>query len=225
MYRLGERKHSRRKLYAWLGGFLVLLFAGAIVAVYLLHADTVISQTPAPVVRRLTYAAPKTTVYEGATFKISLPEGWKTMAVTDMPTPTYTWHGTGKTDGNRWLDVYVDADLTTLSLNRAVSVAAHGNGVSATSDVSDNCASFIGNAKPAPHQTYVPAKWHDLPFLCETGTYARDVVGTVSADGLNNVTISGPASGKHHYMFTYTDNSASPDYKVFTDALQTFQAK
>lgn len=225
-YRVGERKHSHKRLYIWLGSFLSVLVLGSVIGIRFLHADTHIGDTPAPVTRTITYDTPNVQVFEGATFKISLPNTWKVMPVSDTPTPTYTWHGTDKKTGDdaRWIDVYVDADLQTFSINRVVSVQANGTGLSVTSDVSDNCTNFTGTPVGAGH-TYVQAKWQNIAFLCETGNYTRDVVGTVSPDGLNTVNITGPTKGLHHYLFVYTDNSSSANYKIFTDALKTFVAK
>lgn len=225
MYRLGERKHVRRRMYIWLGGLLGLLAVGAIIGVRMLHADTVIGNTPNVVTRTISYDAPKVQVFEGKTFQITLPSTWKAMPVDDTPIPTYTWHGTGTADNARWLDVYVDVSLADFSLNRVISVESNGPGLSVTSDTSDNCTSFTGGTSAGPTQTHVQAKWQGVPFLCETGNYSRDVVGIVSGDGLNDVTVTGPLSGVHHYMFVYTDNSASPDYKIFSEALKSFMAK
>lgn len=226
-YRVGERTHSHRRMYIWLGSFLGLLVLGSVIGIRFLHADTHIGVTPNVMIRKITYDTPNVQVFEGATFKISLPSDWKTMHVDDFPIPTYTWHGTNKKTGDdaRWLDVYVDADLQTFSVNRVVSVQANDPGISVTSEVSDNCTNFTGTSVgPAAH-SYVQAKWQNVTFLCETGSYTRDVVGTVSPDGLNTVIVTGPVKGLHHYLFVYTDNSASANYKLFTDALKTFTAK
>jgi hypothetical protein len=223
-YRIGERKHSHRRMYIWLGGFLAALVFGAVIGVRMLHADTHIADTPKVVTRKITYDTPNTGVFEGSTFKLTLPSDWKPMPVTDTPTPTYSWHGKSKDDVARWIDVYVDADVATFSLNRVVSVQANGAGLSVTSEVSDNCTNFTG-APVGSGQSHIQAKWQNLTFLCETGNYARDVVGTVSPDGLNTVIVTGPLKGMHHYLFVYTDNSASADYKIFTDALKSFVAK
>ena len=224
MYRLGERKHSHRKLIISLICLSVLILAGAIAAVIFLKPDTHISTPPKVVVRKIVYDTPKVSTFEGATFKIQLPSDWKVMTVTDTPQPTYTWHGTSKTDANRWIDVYVDADLATFSINRVIAAQANGTGISVTSDVSDNCTSFTGVTPDSTH-SYTQAKWEGVPFLCETGNYSRDVVGTSSPDGLNTINITGPVSGLHHYFLVYTDNSESPDYSFFTNALKSFQAK
>jgi len=226
MYRLGERKHSRRRMYAWLSGLLMVLVIGSAIGIRMLHADTVIGNTPKVVVRKISYDTPKVSVFEGATFKITLPSDWKAMPVNDMPTPTYTWHGVSKDDAQRWIDIYVDnGGLAEFSVNRVISVEPNGITLTLTSDVSDNCTGFTGGVSVGPGQSHVQAKWQGVPFLCETGNYSRDVVGIVSADGLNDVNITGPAKGLHRYMFVYTDNSNSPDYKIFTDALRSFMAK
>lgn len=224
MYRLGERKHSRRRMYSWLAGLAVLLVTGAVVGIRMLHADTFIGNTPQPVIHTISYATPQVGTFEGLTFKIMLPSDFKVMPTTDTPVPTYTWHGTTKTDNDAWIDIYVDANMANFALNHVVSVQANGSMLNVTSEVSDTCTNFTG-ATVGAGQTSIQAKWQGLPFLCETGTYTRDVVGIVSADGLNTVNISGPLKGMHHYFFVFTDNSNSPNYQVFTDALKSFIAK
>ena len=71
MYRLGERKHSRRRMYAWLSGLLMVLVIGSAIGIRMLHADTVIGNTPKVVVRKISYDTPKVSVFEGANFKIT----------------------------------------------------------------------------------------------------------------------------------------------------------
>jgi hypothetical protein len=102
-------------------------------------------------------------------------------------------------------------------------VQASGTGVSPLGDVSDNCTTFTNGADS--HQATQAAKWDGLPFLCDTGNYERDVVGIVSSDGSNTVKVTGTTGATHRFFITYTDNSPSPDYTVFTAALRTFQAK
>ena len=70
-----------------------------------------------------------------------------------------------------------------------------------------------------------PAKWESIDFICDSGNYQRDVVGSVSGDGLNNINLTGPTKGPHRYFFTYTDNNSQPDYAIFSEALKSFKAK
>jgi hypothetical protein len=69
------------------------------------------------------------------------------------------------------------------------------------------------------------AKWSGINFLCDLGNYLRDVVGTSSPEGINSVTLTGNTTGKHTLFFMYTDNTPSPDYSTFINALKSFQLK
>ncbi len=222
MYRLGERRESHRGFYIWLGVILTIIIGGGAASLLLLHPDAKVSKTPAAVVRKITYDDGATITYNEPTFSITLPNDWKVEPVNDQPAPTYTWHGTNKDNTDRWIDVFVDAIPATLAVNRVVHVQANGGAISVISDVSDNCTTF-GNA-PNQSSGVAQTKWEGLSFLCDTGNYTRDVVGTVSPDGINQVSLTG-ATGTHHFFFTYTDNSYTPNYQIFTKALKSVIAK
>lgn len=223
MYRLGEREHHHRKLYISL-----VLLAGVIVALGLaarhyLKSDSQITQQSPAAVSAVTYAQTKTQRLDTPYFTISVPSTWKLSGINaEDPKPKYIWQGTVGEDKNRWISVYMDTALSTFAVNRAVHIQADGPSITVIGSTSDNCTSFTGASKT---QAQTPAKWEGIDFICDSGNYERDVVGTVSPDGMNNINLTGPLKGVHHYFFTYTDNSNQPDYSIFTNALKTFKAK
>lgn len=222
MYRLGEREHKHRKLYFWLGVFVLLVIGGYIAARHLLKSNTEASGSPAKVTN-VVFDQSKTQKVDTPLFTLDIPAGWKPRVNQyDIPAPAYSWQGTTGEDRSRWLSVYVDANLASFAVNRALHVEANGALMNVISAVSDNCTSYTGTANT---QARTPAKWDNIDFTCDSGNYERDVVGTVSSAGMNNVTITGAAKGAHRYFFTYTDDSSQPDYTIFTSALKSFGAK
>jgi hypothetical protein len=225
MYRLGELEYSHHRFYIWLAAFVIFILAAILVVSHFLKATTQIGNAPAVVTTNVNYNTAQTTTFTEPLFTINLPTGWKPAIINDTPTPTYTWQGTSGEDKQRWLDVYVDdtATLKSLAVNRELYVQGHQNMINVLSDVSDNCTTFTG-ISTTQNQGSVPAKWQGINFLCDTSNYERDVVGTASPNGLNDLTVSG-STGSHNFFFTYTDNSASPDYSIFTSALKSFKLK
>jgi len=223
MYRLGEVEHSHRKFYSILGGFIVLVALTIFLALHFLSPDTRIDAPPAVVTTHVSYDTTKLQTFNEPLFSIRLPDDWKPVVhSTDIPQPIYTWQGTQKDNANRWLSVYIDEDVSTLAVNRELSVQSNDKSINVLSDVSDNCTTFTGTAVQSHGST--PAKWQGVDFLCDSGNYERDVVGVASTDGLNTLRMVG-SSGTHKFFFTYTDNSVGPDYSIFINALKSLDLK
>jgi hypothetical protein len=221
MYRLGERNESHRGFYIWLVAFLVALVGASFVALHFVGTNTHISKAPAPVTHKITYDTTDVTYVEPL-FSIAVPSDFKAAHVDEGPQATYTWEGTKGDNTDRWISVYVDNIPTSLAVNRVIHVQSNGKLISVISDVSDNCTTF--GAAVSQGSGVIQAKWEGLSFLCDTGNYTRDLVGTVSPDGINNLIMTG-TQGKHSFFITYTDNSFSTDYSIFTKALKSFTMK
>jgi hypothetical protein len=221
VYRLGQRRLSRKRLYVTLLVFLLLVGAAAAIAKLYLKPQASISKKPDPVVSHVSYAA-QTVTYNTPLFSISVPKDFKQVTSnTDTPVPNYIWQGTTKDNQARWVDVYVDKSVPELAVNRVIQVQAGGATLNVLGDVSDNCVSFTDGADAHPHT--ISAKWQGLSFLCDSGNYERDVVGVVSPDGLNTVALTTREGATHHIFITYTDNSPQADYTIFKAALQSFK--
>jgi hypothetical protein len=223
MYRLGERKHSHRRFYIWFIGFAIFLAALFGFGHHYLKSNTHIGSPPPVVTKKISYDPPAQTIFNENLFSIGVPSGWKLVTRNDIPAPTYTWQGTTGDDQSRWLSVYVDMSLPAFAVNRELHIMGSGSAINVVSDTSDNCTSFTG-ASTAQNHGSAPAKWEGIDFLCDVGNYERDVVGIVSSDGFNTVSVTG-ASSMHHFFFTYTDNSVRPDYSIFTNSLKSFRLK
>lgn len=225
VYVVGHRSARRRAGRAAVIVLIVLLLlvAGAFAAKHFLSSDTTISDTPPATTS--TVKAPSTNKkhINQQSFSMDLPADWQPTSPPDQPYTIYSWHNTTQNKGVRQLNVYVDG-APQLAVNRVLPVQANGAELSAAGDVSGNCVDFTPNAKNSRASGSMAAKWQDVKFLCDTANYVRDVVGTSSHDGIDTVKLSG-ASGQHSFFFTYTDNSAVPDYNIFIDALNSFQAK
>jgi len=223
MYRVGEnpikRRHHRIELYAVI---LAALIVGAFFGRQALRADTTISPAPTAVHKTVSTNT-VTKIFDEASFTINLPQDWKLVTHYTTGTDRYTFQNTDTKIAGRLLDIYIDSVPATLGINRALSVQANGNQVSPIGDVSDNCASFTSTGSPSTSDA-VLAKWNDVPFLCDLGNYERDVVGTVSTDGINKVTLT-DSKGQHNLFFAYTDNNINPDFSIFINALQSFRFK
>jgi hypothetical protein len=223
MYRFGERIHHHRKLYVWLISFVCVLVISVFAGDKLLKSDTHIAKAPAPTVHALNYNDTKTITFSEPLFMIALPSDWKLESKATTPYVTYRFGSTLAHQDARWLDIYTDGVPAGFGVNRALAVSASGGKLVLESDVSDNCANFTGPVAGQP-ATATLGKWQGVDFLCDLGNYVRDVVGTSSPEGPDVVTLTG-TTGKHQFFFAYTDNNASADYSIFTNALKTFRAK
>jgi len=221
-YRLGKRQISHRKwkLLA-LAIVLVLLGAGALWAKFYLRANTVIDPPPPAVTTQVTGNKEATKQFDEGLFTIDLPKDWVFTGHETARYSVYSWHNTKENPGVQQLQIYVDTIPADLGVNRVLPVQGEGNRAVPTT-VSDTCANFTGNKVPGSATT--PAKWDGIDFLCDLANYERDVVGTSSTDGINMVRLTG-SRGTHKIFFAYTDNSGTPNFTIFTNAVQSFQLK
>lgn len=224
MYRLGDNPIKRRHRHMVLFAVFVLLLLGAgIFAKQSIRSDTSLSPTPPAITRTVTADTGKTKSIDEPLFSLDMPADWKLANRQVNTIDSYTWESTDKKAAGRAITLYIDTVPQTMGVNRALTVQANGNRITPIGDVSDNCASFTS---PMSGQSAVatPAKWGGAAFLCDLGNYERDVVGIVSADGINRLNVAGQ-SGTHALFFTYTDNNIQPDFNIFISALQSFRLK
>lgn len=199
-----------------------MLIVGVVFGKHLLRSDTAIS--PAPMaVRKTVSTAQATKTFAEEAFTIDLPNDWKLVMHYTNGANRYTFQNSDPKIAGRMLDIYFDNLPTSLGINRALSVQANGDRVVPIGDVSDNCTSFTSPMTGSQSEA-TPAKWNDVPFLCDLANYERDIVGTVSTSGINKVTLTG-ANGPRNLFFAYTDNNINPDFTIFLSALQSFQLK
>jgi hypothetical protein len=224
MYHEGKRiisHHKSHVIMVWIVIVLVALTVGGIIsAKHLLKSDTNLGKTPKPVVNTVVAASSPTKQFTEGIFTISLPKDWVYVGRAQDIYRAYIFENTATDKGVRQLDIYVDNIPTGLGVNQVLPVTTAVTKIYVTS-VSGNCAQFTGDKVPGNPAT--PAKWQGVNFLCDLGNYTRNVVGTSTDTSVNSLTLTGPTAGTHKLFFTYTDNSAEPDYQILYDSLQSFR--
>jgi hypothetical protein len=223
MYKLGQRPHHKQKLYAVLILlFTVLIIIGFRVVSGLLEPQTTLSDSEATV-RHVDVVTPPTKEVNTPIFSMTIPRTWQAVKPSFIPAAQYAWRGSTKDDSPRSLELYVDTIPTRMAVNKLLPLRSSDNRIVVGDSISDNCVSFTDSSKADKKTATILAKWSDVNFYCDTGNYARNVVGTGSPDAINSVTLTGPKVGVHRFFFVYTDNGSKPDYTIFTDLLNTFR--
>lgn len=217
--------HKTRRKHPWRWTIGVLLIIGSVTTFGLstLKSQTVVS-VPKTVIKKVDTATAVDS-YQKGVFTIDLPKGWQFMSKQSDVYTIYHFRGTGQEDGNRLLDIYEDSQLPNFAINRMMPVVANETGGLTTdaSMVSDNCDEYTTGSLAGRSTVGVIAKWQGIEFLCDKGNTLRNVVGSGSKDGLNNVFIKTPTSRQHRYFMAYTDNNIKPDYAIFAAAINSFK--
>lgn len=226
MYRVEKQTHRHRRLVRnlWIV-FVVSIFG---VALYVL---THLRITPEQNIRN---AAPTSKGFDNNSaakvkvdkplFTMELPAGWKEVAVTIniVNAPKYAF--SSNAERMTHIDLYIDAIPATLGINKAIVLTSQGDGVS-YGTVSENCTTFTDLKLSNPKTGLAPAKWQETNFLCDTGNYNRQVVGTIAGEGVNTLTVHGTTQGSHVFFMTYTDNTIGPSYTTLYDILGSLHFK
>lgn len=203
----------------------VLLFAG--VVYWLMHLRIVpeqkIRNTP-PVSNNYKSDSSAKVVVDKPMFKLELPKDWREVKTNNNISTPPIYSFSSPSDQAQLLEMYIDSLPTGMAVNKAIVVTAQGDGLSYDS-VSDNCTTFTEASLKNPQTGNAPARWQTTNFICDMANYARAVVGTMSAEGVNQVTVSGPSTGTHKLFITYTDNNISPNYNTFYDILRSLHFK
>lgn len=226
MYRLGTPVHKHRKIVLSSLGLILLVILG-IVAFKGLHL-TAVPQTKiknaSPVTTAYDVHEPKKVKIDEPLFSMELPAGWTTYKpAPGAPVPA-AYDFKSPSAEARQLAVYIDAIPATMPLNRIVVVSSNG-GTLDHSNASDNCSEYTQPTAAEKAAGVADGKWQGVDFLCDIGNYERNVVGTASTEGNNQVTLTGPTVGAHKIFLVYTDNGASADYTVFYGIINSFKLK
>lgn len=218
MYQYDKRTHKHAKLKrraTWLG--VLVLFSAVVYGVAQLRItpEQEIKNSP-PLSRGYNATVDKKQQFTKAEFTFTATSGWKEYAVQQGQfNPRYVFKDVSK---SRVMEVYIDNLPEELGVNRAI-VVDSVDGTISYDVVSDNCTTFTDSSKKNPQTGIGVAKWQEIEFLCDMGNAARAVVGTISDDGKNMVSVTA-ATGKVYKVFiAYTDNNINPDYNVFYDIL------
>lgn len=225
MYQVGKREHKHRKFwkrFGWLVGLLVVA-AGIYGLMHLrLEPKQNVHNSP-PVSKAYDVSSAKKVHIDKPILTMDLPAGWTEAKLPASPTaPAYEFRS--KSQDAQVLDIYIDNPPPLFGINRAIAVSVSGSGLQYES-VSENCTSYTDITKRGPTGGIAPAKWQGMDFYCDVANYARAVVGTVSHDGINYLSVTTPTQGVHKIFITYTDNNISPDYSTLYDILNSVQFK
>lgn len=226
MYRLGKQadKH-RRGRHATIAVFLIIIFVGIVYGLINLRI------TPRQEIRNATpvskgYKTGSETklAIDKPLFRLELPAGWREIEndKTSLTAPKFSFRS--PSEKAQMIDLYIDNPPVTMAVNRAIVVSSQGDGLS-HDNVSENCTTFTDSSLTNPQTGYAPAKWQETTFICDMGNYARAVVGAMSVDGINQVTVSGPTAGQHKLFIVYTDNNISPNYVTLYEILDSLHFK
>lgn len=225
MYHVGKQIHRHRRLQR-IAIVILLALLFAVLVYWLMHlqiAPTATIRNDTPVSKNYTSSQAAKVAVDKPEFKMELPAGWTERKVTVSPTgPRYTF--AAPAGESIVLDVYIDNPPTNLAINKAIVVSAQGNGLS-HDYVSENCVTFTDPKYKNPQTGFAPARWQELNFICDMASPNRQVVGTISRDGINQVNITGASGATHKIFFTYTDNNITPSYYTLYDILTSMQFK
>lgn len=225
MYRLGKQIHKHRRSQRIAVVILLVLFFAALVY-WLMHlkiAPTATIHNDTPVSKNYTSSQAAKVQVDKPEFKMELPAGWTERKVEASPTgPRYTFaapKGEAKV-----LDIYIDNPPTNLAINKAIVVSSQGSGLT-HEYVSENCATFTDPKYKNPQTGFAPARWQETDFICDMANPTRQVVGTISHDGMNQVHTAGLSGAAHKVFMTYADNDITPSYSTLYDILASVQFK
>ncbi len=226
MYRLGKQtdKHRRGRRIT-IAVFLLLLFAAAVYG--LMHLRIAPEQeirNSSPISKGFKTNTEAKVSIDKPLFKLELPSGWREIAV-DKKSPTAPkFSFRSPSEQAQMFDIYIDNPPLNFPVNRAIVVSAQGDGL-AYDNVSENCTSFTDSSLKNPQTGNAPAKWQTINFICDMANYVRAVVGTMSTEGINQVTVNGTTTGTHKLFIAYTDNNISPNYSTLYDILGSLHFK
>lgn len=226
MYRVDRREHRHRRARRNL--IIIVTIVGIAALVYSLFHIRIapkqeIKNAPSVSTSYATDEAKKITV-DKPLFSMELPAGWKetTANASIIPTPKYTF--ISQSGDKQVLYMHIDQDTSNVALNRAIIVSTQANGI-AYDTVSENCVTFTDPSTKDPRTAHAPARWQRANFICDMGSVERAVVGTISTEGINQVSVAGPTSGQHKLFILYVDNNINPDYSTLYSILGSLHFK
>lgn len=228
-YKYGHRKiHKKRTVFATMLACLLFIGLGGVVIVRDMrrNSDVQVEGTSRIVGQVQSNTESKLTIDEQL-FTMQLPSDWKERTRSKTATEkSITWNATKKNEDARELTLYIDTIPATSAVNRLLPVTVQGTSL-VPGDVSDNCATFTGDAvsvSQAATRPDTPARWAGVDFICSLATIVDNKVGVGSLGGVNQVTLKG-SQGEHKFFFLYTDHTIQPNYVILTDALKSFRIK
>lgn len=220
-----KRKH-RKKVWLIIILIILALFIWAFIFIRdHLKQKTIVHQSKGIVTKVVD--DDKTKTYTEPDFTIDLPTSWQETARPPGPYQSYNWStSSGGTDGEQ-LVVYEDSIPANIAVNRVLIVNAEGDHIATDGVASDNCFQYTISGAARLGEFGAPAKWQGVSFICDVSNQARDVIGTSSMDGVNQINMKSQSSATVHKFFFTLDNEnyANPNYTTFYNAIQSFRMR
>lgn len=232
-YRYGHKPGRRRRTRVLIVFTIAFLVFGAAAA--LVYADLRKNQDSGSVegtgrtVAQTLDESSHTVTLDHQYFTMEFPSDWKEISkTTSQNENSVTWQATKHREDNRYIKIYIDIIPKNYPLNRMVPLTSRGNGFS-VGELSANCSTFTKGGLQAAGQAQFlqpeQAKWQGVDFICDLPQVTDNEAGTSSAEGINTVSATGSAKGKHNYFFVYVDHNIQRNDSIFYNALRSFKAK
>ena len=220
MYRFNKRIYRHKIRYIFLL-VIFLVISGLIIyfVILLSHSKTIIHQSQAVVKY---YSAPissSQTITE-PNFSFSLPKTWQAVNIQSSLYKIFQFKS--NTSNAEVLDIYQNIIPINMAVNRELSIQADGSTMVANGNVSSNCLNFT-KTNSNSSSVIIPARWQGVNFLCDSGNYERDVVGTGSSVGINTIVLQSPTLGPQRFFFTFTTYSLQPNFSVLYQVINSFR--
>lgn len=225
-----RRRRKRRAgwLWFWISLIvLILLFVG--VFAWDVYRSQSQQQTGEVILSEFEIIETPKRIVDELTYTMKLPSDWEEVGRFDATNQKgVRWQSTKAKFDNRYLTVYVDVIPLSKPVNKLLPIESIGSKLR-HGEISDNCAKYtpggLVDANSALKSKPIIAKWEEVEFLCDLPKVFDNVVGTSSKDGINRVSVKGQNKGLHTYFFEYTDHNIHPDYEIFIDIIESFEAK
>jgi hypothetical protein len=230
LYRIGEREAQpkRHRKLRWLITIIIillLLFWGFTVARNHLKPKTVIKQAKATITQ-VTDPSAKTKQYDEPDFTVDLPASWSMLPRPPNTFQSFSWSN-DSTDGNEEeFEIFEDTIPANFAVNQVQIVSGETDHLELEGALSDNCVNFTRDEAVTNGEYGVLAKWQGVDFICDRSNQERDLIGTSSSDGLNIVKLTDTSTATvHQFLFTFTNNSITPDPTTFNTILTSLKMK
>lgn len=228
-YRLGRgsRKHVKRRAWRVISVLLFVGLVGVCGLVLWLFMNASTEEVTQPQTITHEYVAPEETgkLFEETNFSLRLPDDWKLQSRDTTIYNYYKFQATQKNADNRWLEIYIDKFPTDIAFNRLLPVRVESDSFVLAGAVSDNCVKFTDKALMTGSSGTAPSKWAEVSFSCDIARSSRNLVGVGAIGQGQQVVLTGQKTGKHTYVFIYTDHNISPNYQILENMVESFKVK
>jgi hypothetical protein len=159
---------------------------------------------------------------DNALYTLELPNGWKQTSINrDTRYDSTQWQMQNGSK-NRWIELYTDRIPTDTAFNKILPVSIQNNEV-IIDTLSDNCSKFTNKINDT--NLKVISKWQNAPFLCDLSNMTDNIIGVSDKTSGVGLSFTGTTTGKHTFMFVYTDRGIPEDEQPIKTALQTLAPK